>query len=375
MSFQNKDLDISFDDYDVMSSQNYTGKKINGLELYEDCPDSSKQLPNSLQEFLFQSDQIQLDIKKLTELSPEKASLFKEINEKIKRLGYKITVGQDSKANTLLELLGEVLSDFLYTTAKLEDQERTLIEINDTSKLLDMEKRNKSIYKLFEYESIESKLENLFKEIMNRNFNKKNDDDHNIMSFIKYTEIQRDKLINKIQELNLQAEKSCIDLKDLETKNKELYSKLKKSNISIENNEKLKIIDQVCRDLSIKSIKELPDVIGKFQQVMVALPNVEKFISEVSEELLAEQSSKKLDDIIPKIRAHKKLIVEAEDFKKRVSQAHGTEKLKDIIAYGKGFSHFCKLFEVTNTDKVISVVEELFYFVHQIKGFLSVNFI
>ena len=374
MSFRNKEtIDISFDEDDELSSRAFLGKRTHISDLYDEMAQTSQKLPNSVQEFLLQSDQIQEDIKKFSQISPEKNQLYKGINEKLKQLGYQFEIGIHPSEDNILEILDEILIDFLFTSNKLEENERILEDIKDLKKSEDREQRNKTLYKNFQYSSIDSNLEDLFKEIMNRSFNMKYDEDHNIMSFIKYAEMQREKLLNKVHEYNTEKEKIHQQLKELEQKNNQLLAKLKTSLPSLENTEKLKIIDQVLVELSIKSIKELPDAINKFQKVMFALPNVEKFIADISEEFADDQDVKKLDDIIISIKAQKKIMKESEEFRKRVCQAFGSEKLKDIISYGRGLSHFCKLFEVPSSEKLLSVVEELFYFVHQIKGFISVR--
>ena len=375
MSFRNKEhRDISFEEFESSCSPNITGKRAHISELYDDFSHMQK-LPVSVQEFLAKSDQIQDDIRKLSEISPEKDTLLRQINESLKRLGYEIEIVSKTRLESVLEILNEILSDFLYTSNKLEESERTLCEANDSKKFQERETRNKKLLKDFDYSSIDSNLEDLFKEVMNKNFSFSSETDHNIMSFIKYTELQREKLIKKSQDLIADNERSLQSLKELEQVNSQLRIKLTKCKPSLETAEKSKIIDQVLLDLSLKSIKELPDAISKFQKVMYALPTVEIFITDITEEFANDHSCKKLEDIITAIRTLKKQVVDLDDFRKRVNQAFGSEKVKDIVNFGRGISHFCKLFEVSGSEKMLSVVEELFYFVHQIKGFIAVRFI
>ena len=346
-------IDNSFEEFEDLDCQGFIGRKTQVSDLYDEFSNSSKKLPNSVQEFLLQSDRIQEDIRKLKINSTDKADLYKNINEKMKELGYKFEITANCKLNTVTEVLDEY---------------------EENNKKNEREKKNKKIFKKFEFGSVASNLEDLFKEITNRDFNMKNDADHNIMSFIKYTEVQREKLIKRIQDFNTDKQSLQESLQDLEYKNKDLLTKLKKSQTSSENSEKIKISDQVCNDLSLQSIKDLPDAIFKFQQVMFTLPTIEKFISDLSEEY-SDQNCKTLEEILGKIKSQKKLLAESDDFRRKICQAFGSEKLKEIGNYGRGLSHFCKLFEVSNSEKLLSVVEELFYFVHQIKGFLSVIFI
>ena len=375
MSSQNKEMiDNSFEEFEDLDCQGFIGRKTQVSDLYDEFSNSSKKLPNSVQEFLLQSDRIQEDIRKLKINSTDKADLYKNINEKMKELGYKFEITANCKLNTVTEVLDEILNDFVDVSRKFEENGRILDEYEENNKKNEREKKNKKIFKKFEFGSVASNLEDLFKEITNRDFNMKNDADHNIMSFIKYTEVQREKLIKRIQDFNTDKQSLQESLQDLEYKNKDLLTKLKKSQTSSENSEKIKISDQVCNDVSLQSIKDLPDAIFKFQQVMFTLPTIEKFISDLSEEY-SDQNCKTLEEILGKIKSQKKLLAESDDFRRKICQAFGSEKLKEIGNYGRGLSHFCKLFEVSNSEKLLSVVEELFYFVHQIKGFLSVIFI
>ena len=373
MSFRNKEhLDISFEEFEESCSPNIAGKRTHISELYDDFPHMQK-LPASVQEFLAKSDQIQDDLRKFSENSQEKDNLLLQINERLKHLGYEIEILAKTKLEITLEILNEILNDFLYTSNKLEESERTLCEVSDSKKFQEKELRNRKVFKDFDYSSIDSSLEDLFKEVMNKNFSFRSETDHNIMSFIKYTEIQREKLIKKGQDLIVDNEKSLKSIRELEQKNSQLRIKLTKCQPSLEIDEKFKIIDQILLDLSLKSIKELPDAISKFQKVMYALPTVEKFITEITEEFADDHTCKKLEDIVAAIRTLKRQVVDLDDFRKRVNQAFGSEKVKDIVNFGRGISHFCKLFEVQSSEKMLPVVEELFYFVHQIKGFIAVR--
>ena len=118
----------------------------------------------------------------------------------MKELGYKFEITANCKLNTVTEVLDEILNDFVDVSRKFEENGRVLDEYEENNKKNEREKKNKKIFKKFEFGSVASNLEDLFKEITNRDFNMKNDADHNIMSFIKYTEVQREKLIKRIQD-------------------------------------------------------------------------------------------------------------------------------------------------------------------------------
>ena len=230
MSFQNKEMiDNSFEEFEDLDCQGFIGRKTQVSDLYDEFSNSSKKLPNSVQEFLLQSDRIQEDIRKLKINSTDKADLYKNINEKMKELGYKFEITANCKLNTVTEVLDEILNDFVDVSRKFEENGRVLDEYEENNKKNEREKKNKKIFKKFEFGSVASNLEDLFKEITNRDFNMKNDADHNIMSFIKYTEVQREKLIKRIQDFNTDKQSLQESLQDLEYKNKDLLTKLKKS--------------------------------------------------------------------------------------------------------------------------------------------------
>ncbi|OMJ80810.1 hypothetical protein SteCoe_18865 [Stentor coeruleus] len=374
MNFQNKEfIDISFEDYDEFSSQ-VLPKNSNISDLYDNFPNTSQKLPNSVQDFLLRSDQIQEDIRKKNDKSPDfKKSPYKKINEKLKSLGFSNEISPITTFESFFDTLDNILTEFIYTVNKLNEAEKNLKETFDKKKDKERDKRNKKLYNEFKYISNDSNLEDLFKEIMNRELNLKNEEDYNIITFIKYTEIQRAKLVKKIQDFTNDKDNCIIALQDLEYKNKELALKLKKNQMTNDIRDKIKILDQILIELNLKSVKELPEAINKFQQVMFALPSVEKFVADISEEFVNDPNCKKLEDILVIIKSQKKNILEADDFRRRVCQAFGTEKLKDFISYGRALSHFCKLFEVKNSEKLFGVVEEVFYFVHQMKGFIGVR--
>ena len=374
MSFQNKELiDISFDEFDSGSPKSHFTKKTHISDLFEDFSPSTSKLPNSVQEFLMRSDQIQEDLRRNS--SPnETPSYLRKLNSKLKESGLN-PIQPNPPLESLYSILDQVLSDLIQSRSQEKLLNKELEQNKSKEKSENRLKRNAGLFDNFDYESNDENLEDLFKEVMNKSFDSRNEDDVNIYTFIKYVEMQRNKTLRKLDEVNLEKESLAKELKEMQEKNKEIIVKLKKTVALVENNEKIRIIESVCNELEIKNVKELPEAIKKFQQVMFALPGVEKFVSEVSEEFVGEYGCKKMEDIVPSIRNLKKQLAECEEFKKRVFLAFGSDKVKDIVNFGRAISHFCKLFEVPSPDKLLSTVEELFYFVRQIKGFVMVQVI
>lgn len=371
MSFQNKELiDISFDEFDSGSPKSHFTKKTHISDLFEDFSPSTSKLPNSVQEFLMRSDQIQEDLRRNS--SPHEApSHLRKLNSKLKESGFG-PMQANPPVESLYSILDQVLSDLIQSRSREKLLNKELEQNKSKEKNENRLKRNAGLFDNFDYESNDENLEDLFKEVMNKSFDSRNEDDVNIYTFIKYVEMQRNKTLKKLDEVNLEKESLTKELKEMQEKNKEIIVKLKKTVALVENNEKIRIVESVCNDLEIKNVKELPEAIRKFQQVMFALPGVEKFVAEVSEEFVGEYGCKKMEDIVPSIRNLKKQLAECEDFKKRVFLAFGSDKIKDIVNFGRAISHFCKLFEVPSPDKLLATVEELFYFVRQIKGFVMV---
>ena len=129
MSSQNKEMiDNSFEEFEDLDCQGFIGRKTQVSDLYDEFSNSSKKLPNSVQEFLLQSDRIQEDIRKLKINSTDKADLYKNINEKMKELGYKFEITANCKLNTVTEVLDEILNDFVDVSRKFEENGRVLDE-------------------------------------------------------------------------------------------------------------------------------------------------------------------------------------------------------------------------------------------------------
>lgn len=375
MSFHGKELiDISFEEFDEASPKGFFMKKTQISGIFDEYSQPAQKFPNSVQAFLARTDKIQEDIRRQT-ASPEVQNSYKKVNGKLKELGFESSVSTHTPQEGFLEVLEEILNELFFVKNKGKNLEKELQGCKeDKNKTEERCKKTQSAFSTFEYESTEDNLEDLFKEIMNKSFNSDSEDDINIYTFIKYVEIQRGKSLKKIEELSAERENLAQSVFELQSKNKELFNKLKKTASLVENNEKIRITEQVCSELGIKTVKELPEAIHKFQQVMFALPGVEKFVAEISEEFVGEYACKKLEDIVPHIKGLKKQVLECEEFKKRVFLAFGSDKIKDIVNFGRGLSHFCKLFEVPVADQMLATVEELFYFVRQIKGFVMVSF-
>lgn len=374
MSFHGKDMiDISFEEFDDASPKGFFGKKTQISGIFEDFSQAAQKLPNSVQAFLAKTDKIQEDIRRQT-ASPDLVNVYKKVNGKLKELGFEVSLSGQTTQDVFLEVIEEILNELFFVKNKGKNLEKELqVCKEDKNKTEERCRKTQTAFNDFEYESCDENLEDLFKEIMNKSFNSEIEDDMNIYTFIKYVEIQRSKSLKKLEELSSERDSLSHSIIELQSKNKDLLNKLKKAASLAENNEKIRITEQVCLELGIKSVKELPEAIHKFQQVMFALPGVEKFVAEISEEFVGEYTCKKLEDIVPHIKNLKKQIEECEEFKKRVFLAFGSDKIKDIVNFGRGLSHFCKLFEVPAADQLLGTVEELFYFVRQIKGFVSVR--
>ena len=124
--------------------------------------------------------------------------------------------------------------------------------------------------------------------------------------------------------------------------------------------------------LKLKSYLEVPNALSKIQQVMLTLPGIDKFVKQICEEIMVSPSSR-LDDVIDALQDLKKRLQNLEKFKLAISESLATVHDGDMLEKIKGLMYFCKLFEIRQKDDIISTVEGIFYFVHEIKLFLAVR--
>ena len=117
----------------------------------------------------------------------------------------------------------------------------------------------------------------------------------------------------------------------------------------------------------MESIEDIPLAVKKMQQVLLRLPNIERFLEAVCKTVNEDRPNVKLEETLSVLKSWKD------------SQHHVRLLLSKLNASGAealdradAISYFCDLFEVA-TSPVRTVVEQVYYFVHEIKVFLSVR--
>lgn len=191
-----------------------------------------------------------------------------------------------------------------------------------------------------------------------------------------------------LKELRSQIESQALEIESLEGQ----LSSLSAENQRIKANSVPKekpsdIISQALETLQLKSEKQLPLALRKMQQVIRALPGLESFIKAISAEVLTSEADS-VENILPTIKTWKQKAVQWEAWssqRAQLCQALRIDPSSDFadmvrcrqiraVKSGKtgGLEHFRTLFEVGPED-VVQVMNQVFLFVHEMKGLLQVR--
>ena len=427
--------DFSDNEFNDENSQNRLENSDEQEEKQFTSPTPGKNISSSVQEFLKQSNEIQEEIRKLSELcqqiSPKKESFVDEpvkenseeqgvfwsqINNLLESHGFRsIALVQDedlqeipdfqSLSDTVVDLITEYANLYRSYTeietsyGKLEKENQELQSLAEKSKKhenqfkdLDkinrqlQEKLNKTREKLKENNLAKSsqfkandKAQNTFKAFIGHDFNPSKDSDSKIMGIIANYEEQKQKLLAEINNykkeidgLNNSFKKNREKLTAEAEYHKTASKTQKKFEIQDQESfEKLKILDTVVSQLSLKNYLEIPHALTKIQQVMLTLPGIDRFVKQICKEIMLSPSSK-LEEVIETLRDIKKRLQNLENFKIMISETLLVKLEEEIIEKIKGLAYFCKLFEIKPKDQIVASVEGIFFFVHEIKMFLSV---
>ena len=284
-----------------------------------------------------------------------------------------------------LELENKELKALSEKYKKIEAQYRDLDKINQQLQ----EKISKSKHEPKEKEENRHKPHGkpgsdralrVFKAFMEQEYNPLRETDGKVISIINNYEEQKQKTLQDISnykkniiELNKvlrQFEESKHDGRHQGALNRSKGNA--SDNSEQEFTEKSKILNSVVAQLKLKSYLEVPNALSKIQQVMLTLPGIDKFVKQICEEIMVSPSSR-LDDVIDALQDLKKRLQNLEKFKLAISESLATVHDGDMLEKIKGLMYFCKLFEIRQKDDIISTVEGIFYFVHEIKLFLAVR--
>lgn len=395
-------------------------------------PSSSKNISSSVQEFLKQSNEIQEEIRKLSELcqqiSPKKDSFVDEtgqskeeyeeenywnkVNTMLETHGFSPVVmieeeyNQDvPDVNSLSDTLVDVITEYsnlarMHTEmqseySKLEIENKELQNVAGKAKKLesqykDLDKINRQLQEKLSKNHQESrgkeetrgkynprpsneKTANIFKSFMEQDYSPMRDSDAKVMGLIQNYEEQKGKILSELSNYKRENE----ELKNLLKRSKERKHEEKPRSEYMENyeieSEKNKILASVVKQLQLKNYAEIPNAINKIQQVLLTLPGIDKLVKQICEVITLNPVSG-LEEVLGTLQEIMKQRKNLDKFKLAVCESLSTNNEHDVFEKLKGLQYFCKLFEVKQKDDVIGVVEGIFYFVHEIKMFLAVSF-
>ncbi|CAG9322741.1 unnamed protein product [Blepharisma stoltei] len=141
-------------------------------------------------------------------------------------------------------------------------------------------------------------------------------------------------------------------------------------------------LKEIASALGVDSIDEILSAIEQMNKVLKVVPNLERFIEDVCQELLPstvkeqtyESYSKAFEEVIPTIKELKSLIDHLHNFKQKVYsslklQLNTPESV--VLDSIKAIRYFEKLFEVKMGDDLLGVMEQLFLFVHEMRLFVQ----
>jgi hypothetical protein len=394
----------------------------------------NKGVTSSVQEFLKQSNEIQEEIRKLSELcqqiSPKKDSFIEEaprekedfegdhvvweqINNLLTTHGFApLTINQDDydqdypDPSSAQDTLVELITEYSNLSRNFEELNSSYKELEEEykakclqaeknkgieEKIRNLDKINRQLQEKLakqqeNFKSREEKVVNqkiktfgerpvsIFKAFMDQDYNPLRDNDAKIMAIIQNYEEQVQKLLQDLQSSRREVEGLNSSFKKLKEKSVENDQSYQRPRIQKddESQEKLKVLQNVVSQLSLKSYLEIPNALHKIQQVMMTLPGIDKFVKQICEEIMISPGSR-LEEVIESLKELKRKVIQGEKFRNNVFDQLNASSENEVLDKIKGFMYFCKLFEIRPREDVIASVESIFFFVHEIKMFLAVR--
>ena len=131
------------------------------------------------------------------------------------------------------------------------------------------------------------------------------------------------------------------------------------------------LLQKTVRMLSLKSAAEIPEALDTMQQAILALPKVEEFMNAVCKEVFSHSAKHSPDQVVDAVKAWRKGHAKLQAKLKKLQDALGANG-HEAHARARAVSYFCRLF-VIEGDDVKETVEQVYYFVYELKGFLAVS--
>ena len=396
----------------------------------------NKGVSSSVQEFLKQSNEIQEEIRKLSELcqqiSPKKDSFIEEvprekedyeevehvvweqINNLLTTHGFNpLALVQDdydqdvpdpsSAQDTLVELITEYsnlsrnFEELNSSYKELEEEYKSKCHQADRSKALEeklksLDKINRQLQEKLSKQQEPSKPDptpppanprsrgvpdrasKVFKAFMEQDYNPNRDSDAKVMAIIQNYEDQVQRLVCDLNSSRKEMESlnhSFKKFKEKSVESDQSYTRPQRPRDD-DTADKLKILQNIVNQLSLKSYTEVPSALNKLQQVMMTLPGIDKFVKQICEEIMISPCSR-LEEVLESLREIKRKALVGDKFRASVLDQMNVSSENEVFDKIKGLLYFCKLFEIRPRDDLVAAVESIFFFVHEIKMFLAVR--
>lgn len=424
-------------------SDNYFGEENSQLADDYDKPNYTSPSPgkgvsSSVQEFLKQSNEIQEEIRKLSELcqqiSPKKDSFIEEapkekedyeenhivwdeINNLLNSHGfstlalYSDEYGQEvpdpvSIQDSVVELITEYsnlyrsFEEINNSYKELEDQfksKSTQIErsknLEEKMKNLDkinrqlQEKVNKQQELLKEKEEVLVKVAsqktkslgdrpiNVFKAFMEQEYNPMRDNDAKVMAIIQNYEEQVQKLLQDLNSSKRELDSLSQSYKRLKDRSIESDNSYQKLKASRDNESQDKL--KVLQSaVSILNLKSYTEIPNALNKIQQVMLTLPGIDRFVKQicEEIILSPTSRLEEVLETLKDLKRKAAAGEKFRNTVFEQFGANSEGEVFERIKGFLYFCKLFEIRQRDDIVASIESIFFFVHEIKMFLAVIF-
>ena len=210
----------------------------------------------------------------------------------------------------------------------------------------------------------------IFSAFMGRDYDPSRTSDSKVMGIIMMYEDQKKKLSEDLESLRSETNEFQNYFQDLNKKNQELSSQvesLHSQNHQMKTHldsltQKPEILTKVIEELQLKSEHEILPALKKMQQVMLALPSVEEFVKGVCENLIEEGAS--MEEVVPRVTFLK-------EFRNHICNSLGETSAEHIVKLVSAVRHFTRLFQVSENQNLVPIIENIFLFVHEMKVFLG----
>jgi hypothetical protein len=138
------------------------------------------------------------------------------------------------------------------------------------------------------------------------------------------------------------------------------------------------LVQDICRKLELDEPSQLMKSIDTMQQILKALPSIEQFVKTIVHEVVDDPVSTQLEEILPRIRAHKRDSQRLARLRSDVCGALGvptTTSDKALVSASQlgvcsSVELFKKLFAIGPFDDFEGIAKQLYMYVQEFKDFI-----